>query len=300
MTATLPMIGALLSIYLLWGATYLGMRVAVESLPPFLMAGTRFLVAGTLVFLYARLRSRERPRLEHWMDAAKVGALMLVCGNGLVSWSEQTVPSGIAALMIATVPLWMILLGLLGRNARRPGPAVVFGILLGFAGIALLVLPGPGAHGRIDPLGLAALLAASFFWAAGSLLSRTARHPGSPLLSVGMQMIVGGALLLTLSGLTGEWARWDPARVTPRSLLGLGYLILFGSIVAYNAYIWLMRNAEPTWVSTYAFVNPVVAVLLGWVLAGERLSGSGVWGSAIIVLSVVIITMRRQSTKTPG
>ena len=285
-------IGALLAVYFFWGGTYLGMRFAVQTIPPFLMAGTRFLTAGLAVYLYARLKGAPRPMLKHWIDAGIVGALLLLGGNGMVSWAEQLVSSSIAALLVATVPLWMILLGLLAKDSRRPNATVCAAVALGFVGIAILVLPSTGP-GRIDPWGTVALLAAAFFWSLGSLYSRRARQPGSPLLAVGMQMLVGGALLLAGSGLGGEWSRFHPQQVSARSLYGLGYLILFGSIVGYNAYIWLLKNADPTWVSTYAFVNPIVAVFLGWLLAGEQLTARSLWASAVIVLSVVIITVNR-------
>jgi drug/metabolite transporter (DMT)-like permease len=297
-TSSLPKVkpiyrlGALLIVYVVWGGTYLGMRVAVETIPPFLMAGTRFLIAGTAVYLYAFLRGAVRPRKEHWIDAGIVGGLLLLGGNGLVSWSEQRVASGVAALLIATVPLWMLLLALLGRERRLPHALTLGGILLGFAGIIVLVWPASGA-GHMDPLGLGVLLAAAFFWALGSLYSRRARLPGSPLMAVGMQMIVGGALLVLAAGPCGEWARLDVARISLRSLAGMGYLILFGSVIAYNAFIWLLKNADPTWVSTYAFVNPVVAVFLGWLLANEHLTTRSLWATGIIVLSVMVITLRK-------
>jgi len=286
-------IGALLAVYFFWGGTYLGMRFAVQTIPPFLMAGTRFLSAGLAVYLYARLKGAPRPLARHWIDAGIVGGLLLLGGNGMVSWAEQVVASSIAALLVATVPLWMLLLGLLAKDSRRPNAVVCAAVALGFAGIAILVLPSGSGLGRIDPVGIAALLAAAFFWSLGSLYSRRARVPGSPLLAVGMQMLVGGALLLLASGLGGEWSRFHPAQVSARSLFGLAYLVLFGSIVGYNAYIWLLKNADPTWVSTYAFVNPIVAVFLGWLLAGEQLTLRSVWATAVIVLSVVIITVNK-------
>ena len=286
-------LAALGTVYILWGGTYLGIRLAVATIPPYLMAGTRFLVAGLIVYLAARLTGAARPRPEHWRDAGIAGALLLMGGNGLVSWAEQRVPSGIAALLVATVPLWMILISLTGKERKRPGALTLAGILLGFAGIGLLVLPQGGGAGRIDPVGVAVLVLASFLWSLGSLYSRRARMPASPLLAVAMQMIVGGALMLAASGCLGEWSRLDPAQVTLRSLLGMGYLILFGSIIAYNAYIWLMKNADPTWVSTYAFVNPIVAVFAGWLIANERLTLQALWATVIIVLSVVLITVSK-------
>ena len=286
-------IGALLAVYFFWGGTYLGIRFAVQTIPPFLMAGTRFLIAGLAVYAYARLKGAPRPGKAHWIDAAIVGGLLLLGGNGIVSWAEQQVTSSVAALLIATVPLWMILLGLPGKDSKRPNAVVAGAVLLGFVGIVVLVLPSGPEVGRISLAGVGALLAAAFFWSLGSLYSRRARLPGSPLLAVGMQMLAGGALLILTSGLCGEWPRFHPAQVSAVSLFGMGYLVLFGSIIAYNAYIWLLKNADPTWVSTYAFVNPIVAVFLGWLLAGEQLTARSVWATAIIVLSVVIITVNK-------
>ena len=284
---------ALLIVYFFWGGTYLGIRLAVRTIPPFLMAGTRFLVAGTAVYAYARLRGAQRPTRDHWLSAGLVGLLLLVGGNGLVSWAEQLVPSGIAALLVATVPLWMILLGLLDRRNPRPSLVVFGGVLLGFIGVGVLVLPSGSGPDRVSPLGVAALLAGAVFWAWGSLRSRTAKLPASPLLANGMQMIVGGALLV-LAGLgSGEGSRLHFASISMESLLGLGYLISFGSIVAYNAYIWLLKHADPTWVSTYAFVNPIVAVFLGWLIAHERFAPRALLATAIIVLAVVIITVTK-------
>jgi len=284
---------ALMIVYFLWGGTYLGIRLAVETIPPYLMAGTRFLLAGSLVYLYARLTGAAPPLRVHWIDGGIAGGLLLLGGNGLVCWSEQLVPSGIAALMVATVPLWMILLGLMGKDRSRPGIVVLAGILLGFSGIGLLVLPSGGANGRVDPAGIAALAVGSFLWSLGSLYSRRARVPSSPLLAVSLQMIVGGALMLLASGLLGEWPHLALARVTLRSVLGMGYLVLFGSIIAYSAYIWLLKNADSTWVSTYAFVNPIVAVFLGWLIAGERLTTHSLWATVVILLSVVVITVQK-------
>ena len=286
-------LGALLIVYFFWGGTYLGIRVAVQTIPPFLMAGTRFLTAGTLVYLYTLARGAARPGWVHWRDAGIVGALLLLGGNGIVSWAEQLVPSGVAALLVATVPLWMILLGLLGKGASRPQPLVVAGLLLGLAGIAVLALPAGAGAGHLSLIGVGALLIASFFWSLGSIFSRKARLPGSPLMAVGMQMIVGGALLLLASGPAGDWHRLDLARISLASALGLAYLVLFGSIVAFNAYIWLLKHADPTWVSTYAFVNPVVALFLGWLLLRERLTPSSLGATVIILLAVVLITVQK-------
>jgi drug/metabolite transporter (DMT)-like permease len=286
-------LGALLIVYFLWGGTYLGIRLAVQTIPPFLMAGTRFLFAGTAVYLYARLTGAGKPALEHWLDAGIVGALLLLGGNGLICWAEQSIPSGIAALLAGTIPLWMALLGSLGKDRHLPGPMALASIFLGFGGVALLALPSGGTSGRMSPMGLTAGAAGAFLWALGSMFSRRARVPASPLVSVGLQMIVGGALMMLASFPLGEWSRLDLSRVSLRSALGMGYLVLFGSIIAYSAYIWLLKNADPTWVSTYAFVNPVVAVFLGWLIADERLTSHALAATVVIVVAVGLLTLAR-------
>jgi drug/metabolite transporter (DMT)-like permease len=278
-----------------WGSTYLAIRFAIETIPPFLMAGTRFLVAGTLLYGWARLRGAERPGREHWIAAAMIGALLLLGGNGAVTYSEQLIPSGIAALLVAVVPLWMVLIDWLRPGGPRPTAQIGFGLLLGLAGIAVLVGPESFMGGqRINVMGAGIVLVGSACWAAGSILSRHVQVPARPLLATGMQMLCGG-LLLTVAGLlTDETSRLELAGVSVKSLLALLYLILIGAIVGYSAYIWLLRVSTPAKVSTYAYVNPVVAVLLGWLLAGEELSLRVAAASAVIVAGVALITLSRQ------
>lgn len=289
---------ALLSLYLFWGGTYLGMRIAIETMPPFIMAGVRFIAAGLILYPFARLRGAKRPASGEWKGAGIVGALLLLGGNGMVAWAEQTVPSGIAALIVATVPIWIILISMLGKDRKKPGIGVAAGIVLGFSGIVVLVLQSLGNTEKgLDLAGMAVMLLASLSWSAGSMYSRKARLPESPLLSTAMQMLVGGALLFIASFFTGEWSRLDIAQISLRSYAALGYLVLFGSIIAYNAYIWLLKNADPSWVSTYAFVNPVIAVFLGWFIAGEELTVYSLAAAIIIVAAVVIITIFRNRRK---
>lgn len=284
---------AMACVYLFWGGTYLGMKIAIETMPPFLMAGVRFLIAGSALYIVRRLMGDARPALRQWRDAGIVGGLLLLGGNGLVAWAEQTVPSSIASLMVATAPLWMAAIGGL-TGMSRPGLGGWIGLVVGFSGIAILVLGSKGSpSGELNPMGIVALLCASVFWASGSLYSRRASQPGSPLLWTGMQMILGGALLLTLSLSMGDLKRFDPALLSARSFAALVYLMIGGSIIGYTAYIWLLKNAETTLVSTYAFVNPVVAVLLGWLVAGEQIGGNALAAAAVIIAAVVIITLAR-------
>jgi drug/metabolite transporter (DMT)-like permease len=281
---------AFVSVYFFWGATFLGMRFAIETIPVFLMAGTRHLVAGILLFGWASLRGDPKPTLTHWKSATVIGGLLLVCGNGAVAWSEQHIPSGLAALMVATIPLWMILLNWWRHHSARPGLGLSLGIISGFAGTALLVVPGKGA-GHVDLLSALVLMGGSIAWASGSLYSRRAKLPSSPLQGVGMQMIAGGVLLLLLATGTGEWARLQWHALSLRSLLSLAYLIVFGSLVGFTAYIWLLKVSTPALVSTYAYVNPVIAVLIGWAFAGEPLTFRTILATAIIITAVLFITL---------
>jgi drug/metabolite transporter (DMT)-like permease len=280
---------AFAAIYVLWGSTYLGIRYAVETLPPFLMAGTRHLTAGILLYVWNRLRGEPRPRLRDWGVTAAIGSPMLLGGNGLVSWAEQRVPSGLAALIVASVPLWMTVLEAVQKR-RAPRGAVIAGLLLGIASLAWLVVPGRfGGNGHVDPLGAGALLLAALCWAIGSLYSRVAKLPVSTFLAIAMEMIAGGLILWSAGLLVGEGARLQIGAVSARSVLALGYLIVFGSLAGFSAYMWLLRVTTPARVSTYAYVNPVVAVLVGWAVAGEALTLRTAIATLGIVGAVAII-----------
>jgi drug/metabolite transporter (DMT)-like permease len=280
---------ALGAVYVVWGTTYLAIRVVDETLPTLTAAGVRFLVAGLALYAWAvRQGDREgdRPRREHWRSAAIVGLGLIVGGNGNLVLAERTIPSGIASLIIALVPLWMALVDrvLLGR---RPGWATGAGLLLGFAGAALLI---DGASGRSAPLsGLLVAVAASVCWTAGSLYSRNARLPARPLVGAGMEMAVGGAGLIALGIARGELALVNPEAFSARSVLALAYLVAIGSWVGFTCYVWLLRHARTSLVSTYAYVNPVVAVVLGWLLLGETVTVRTALAGAIIVASVALI-----------
>jgi drug/metabolite transporter (DMT)-like permease len=280
---------ALGAVYLIWGSTYLAIRFAIETIPPFLMAGARYLTAGALLYGWSRLRGAPRPSLAQWRPAAIIGALLLLAGNGGVVWAEQRVSSGLAALLISTEPLWIVLLVWQRDRRQRPGGRVIAGLLLGFAGLVLLVRPG-SSSGGLDPLGVAAVLIASLCWAGGSIYSQRAKLPSSQLLSTGMQMLSGGALLMIAAAITGEPARFALAEVSARSLLSLAYLVVFGAIIAFTAYVWLLRSASAVLVSTYAYVNPVVAVLLGWAFAGEPLTKGTLIAAAVILTGVALIS----------
>lgn len=285
---------ALGSIYLIWGSTYVGIRFAIETLPPFLMAGTRFVVAGGLLYAWLRRRGAVRPARLHWRSALIVGGLMLVGGNGGVTWAEQRVPSALAALMIAAVPLWAVIVNWIGFDRERPTGRMLAGLAAGFVGVGLLVGPAQIMGGeRIDPLGAAALGVAALTWATGSLYSRRAPFPPRPLLATAMEMLAGGGLLVLVGTMSGEWGDLDPGGVSWQSAVALVYLTLIGSLVAFTAYIWLLRNTTPARATSYAYVNPVVAVILGWALAGEELNPRTLVAAAIIISAVAVITSAR-------
>ena len=287
---------ALAGLYFIWGSTYLAIRIAIETLPPFLMAGGRFLVAGTVLYLWARARGAQRPTLTLWKTAALSGVLMLLGGNGAVVWAEQFVPSGMVSLLVATVPLWIVLQDWGSGRGGAPGAGVLFGILWGFAGVALLVGGSEIAGaGRQDLVGGLLVLLGAGSWAAGSLISRYGARPPSAALGNGMQMLAGGGALMLASLLRGEPGAFDPGGTSLASILAVLYLVLFGSLVAFTSYIWLLRNTTPAVASTYAYVNPVVALLLGWALAGEPLSGRTLLAAFVILSAVMIITTRRTS-----
>lgn len=286
------------AVYVLWGSTYLAIRFAVESFPPFLMAGTRHLVAGLLLFAWLRVTGVRLPERRHWKSAFAIGALLLLGGNGLVSWSEQRVPSGLAALIVASVPIWMAIAQGIQRR-KRPPAAVLGGLFLGLCGLVLLVLPGKfGGGGHVDPVGAAALMFAALSWVIGSLYSRKAELPKSTLLAISMEMIGGGVLLWILGLAIGEAGRVSAASFSAKSIVSLAYLIVFGSLIGFSAYIWLLKVTTPARVTTYAYVNPVVAVLLGWAFAGESLTLRIGLAAAAIVGAVAIIIRYGGEVKT--
>ena len=284
---------AFAAVYVLWGSTYLAIRFGVETVPPFFLAGARHLTAGLLLYLWMRLRGAARPEAVHWRSAAIVGGLMLFGGNGLVTWAEQRVPSGLAALIVASVPIWMAALEGIERR-RRPGTAVIVGLLLGLAGIALLVAPGKfGGNGRVDPLGAGALLLASLCWSTGSLYSRRAKLPASILTATAMEMIAGGVWLFSAGLISGEGRALHLAAISTKSALSLGYLVIFGSLIGFTAYVWLLKVVSPARVSTYAYVNPIVAVALGSLLAGEAITLRIAVAALVIVSAVALIITAR-------
>lgn len=283
---------ALLVVYVVWGSTYLAIRWALETIPPFTMAGARYLVAGGVLLAWVKLRGAPRVTFRDLGPAFLTGGLMLLCGNGGVVWAEQRIASGLAALLVAVEPLFIVALqATLPQERRRPSARALVGVAFGVTGVVLLVGPVRLGGERVDLAGAGAVLFAAFAWALGSLLSRHLAPPASPLQATALQMLAGGVLLGCASGAAGEWARFSPALVSGRSLAAVAYLVVFGSLVAFTAYVWLLRVASPALVSTYAFVNPIVAVFLGWLLAREEVGPRTLVAAAVIVGAVVLITL---------
>ena len=278
------------AVYILWGSTYFFIRVGVETIPPFMLAGLRHLIFGFTLFPVFRGIAREKPTLAQWRTTFVTGLLLLLGGNGIVSWAETRIPSGIAALLVATVSLWMVLIDWLRPGGVRPAVRVWLGILLGFAGIFLLVGPSQlGNSERVDPLASFSLILASLSWAAGSIYARHHPTPRSPLLGASMQSMSGAAGLWLVALATGEIRSFHFSQVSMRSALAVLYLVIFGSALGFSAYVYILRHSTASRVATYAFVNPVVALLLGWSLGGEQLSLRTLLASATILAAVLLV-----------
>jgi len=285
-------IAAFAAVYVLWGSTYLAIRYAVETIPPFVMAGTRFLVSGLLLYLWARRRGSERPGLVQWRDATIAGVLMLCLGNGAVAWAERRVPSGLAALLVAVVPLWMVLIDWLRPHGVRPRSLVMVGVVAGFAGLIVLVGRGSIAgSGTVDTEAAVVLVIASLAWASGSMFNRYGAHPASAAMSTGLQMLGGSVGLFAIGIARGEPAQLDIRGISAASWGGWIYLVTLGSLVGFTAYIFLLKSVSPAKASTYAYVNPLVAVFLGWAVAGEPVAARTLGAAAIILSGVAMITV---------
>ena len=289
---------AFAAIYIIWGTTYLGIRIAVETMPPFLMAGTRFVISGALLFFILRLRGAPMPKRLHWRSAVIIGAFLLVGGNGLVTWAEQQVPSSTASLVVATVPLWIALFDWLIFRGVRPGRQVTAGLILGLIGIVLLIGPAQvlGTAG-FSLFFLLVLLLAPILWSFGSLYSRGAPLPEDTFMATAMEMLGGGVLLLLAGLLAGEAGGLDMEAISTRSLAAFVYLTIFGSIIAFTAYIWLLKVVPATKVATYTYVNPVIAVFLGWLVLNETITPITILSSAIIILAVILIQSAKPAAR---
>jgi drug/metabolite transporter (DMT)-like permease len=285
---------AFAAIYLIWGSTYLGIRIAIESFPPFLMASARFLIAGAAVFAFVLLRGAAWPTRRQWLDNALIGTCLLLGGNGLVGWAEQYIPSGVTALLIGVSPLFFVLIEWAWPGGLRPTPATFAGLALGLFGVAWLAAPWEDAsQGGLHVGGLIALLTASISWSFGSIYTRHVPKPAPAFVASALQMLTGGAALFVVAAARGELNQLDLGAVSSRSWLAFAYLVLIGSLVGFSTFVWLMKHSTPARVSTYAYVNPVVAVFLGWLILDEAISMRSLLAAAIIVAAVVIITTQK-------
>ncbi len=282
-------------VYVVWGSTYLAIAIAVQTLPPLLYAGLRFLLAGLLLSAWLGIRGVDlRISRRELAGAAVVGILLLSIANGLVVLAERTVPSGLAALIVASIPLWIVIYRMIARE--RVGGDLLAGVLLGLVGVAILVVPG-GLNGTIDPVGTLMLFGATLSWALGTFLSPRLETPRRAFVSTAYQMVAGGVALLVVGLGQGELAHLDPGTFSLRSLIAFAYLVVFGSLVAFSAYTWLLQNASVSLVSTYAFVNPVVAVVLGTLVLAEPITATIVIGAATIVVAVAFIIFRQNAAR---
>jgi drug/metabolite transporter (DMT)-like permease len=288
--ATTLVLASFAAVYLVWGSTYLAIRIGVESFPPLMLAGLRHFTVGLLLYPVLRWKTRVLPTAAHWKTAAVTGFLLLFVGNGGVSWAEQTVPSGVTALLVATVSLWLVIVDWLRPGGHRPVLKVHLGLVLGFAGMVFLVGPAHlGGSARVDPRGAAVLVIASFAWACGSIYAKHGRMPSSALLGVAMQSLAGGVVLLVVGYLTGEFRHFHLAAISARSWIALAYLVVFGSGIGLSAYIYILQESTAARVATYAFVNPVVALFLGWLIAGEIISLRTVVATVVILTAVILV-----------
>src|SRR5438094_3077314 len=288
---------AFAALYLIWGSTYLGIRFAIQTIPPFLMAGTRFLIAGLIMYAIAWSQGIGKSSWANWRTSLIIGACLLLGGNGGVTISEKYIDSGLVAVIVTIVPIYIVVLGWATGTASRPTAVVWLGLLGGFAGVGILLSPvlrfsSNDAHR--PAIGMSILLVSCFLWSAGSLYSRTAKHAASPFLTAAQQMICGGILLLLAGIVTGETRRFHPGSVSLLSLGSFIYLVLIGAVVGYTAYIWLLRHCDPAKVATYAYVNPIVAVLLGTFFAGETVTVRTLIAAALIIGSVALIITAQQ------
>lgn len=283
---------ALSAVYLIWGSTYLAIRFTVETTPPFLSAAARFVVSGAALYLWRRLCGDPTPSRREWQSATVIGILLLVGGNGAVVWAARYIPSSLAALLVATCPLWMLLFDFLRPGGEKPGPRALSGIFIGFCGAILLI--GWSANGSTPNsfAGAVVVVLGSIFWAGGSIYGKTARLPSSPLLITGMEMLSGGGVLLVIALAVGELNSFDPGQVSIRSAVAWIYLTVVGP-VAFVAYAWLLRNAPIPLVATYSYVNPLVAILLGYFLGKEFLALRVLAAAGLIIGSVVLVSVRR-------
>ena len=287
------LLAAFAAIYFIWGSTYLAIRFAIQTIPPFMSGGARFLIAGSLLYGWTRLRTGIKPTREQWLHALILGTFLLGVGNGCVVWAQQYIASGLAALVVAIVPLLVVLIEWLRPGGRRPSGAAAAGVVIGLAGMALLIGPSAVMGSKdINPIAALVLLIGSISWSMATVFGKRASVPEHPPMASAMQLLGGGVALSIVSVLAGDLQRVDLAGVAWQSYTALAYLVIFGSIVAFSAYSWLLRVAAPAKIATYAYVNPVVAMILGWAVAGEQLTARTLVAAGIVLAGVVLITRR--------
>ncbi len=296
-TLKYKIIAAFAAVYFFWGSTFIAIRFAVESIPPFLMASSRFLVAGAILYLFARIKGAAVPALKQWLPAFAMGALLLVFGNGSVVIAEKTVPSGVVSLLIAMVPIYFAVLEWIKPGGKAPNFKTSIGLIIGTVGLLLLIGPHKIISGTsdIDLKGVFIVLGGSLAWSIGSLLSKTVRISENPTMGLAMQTLAAGVMMIVLSCGFGEIASMQFSAVSAKSLISLLYLIVFGSLVGFTSYVWLLQTVSPTLVATYAYVNPVIAVLLGWLLAGEKVTGDTMLAGSVILMAVWLITQSKRA-----
>lgn len=286
----LKTIFAFAAIYIIWGSTYLAIRYAVETIPPLMMIGIRSLVAGMILYLLSRFKSKERIKKENILPLLTIGAMFFLIGHGLLAWAQQYVPSGMAAVLVTAEPLWIIGIEWFFLKDTRVNRRGVSGLFLGFAGVVYLIASTSGntaSHG--DFLASALIVLGTLSWAGGAVYSRVAKVPESPLLSSGMELIFGGILVLITSFIIGEPSQFHLNQVTLKSFFGLLYLIVFGSVIAFSSYTWLLAHTSATRISTHNYINPIIAVFLGWLIANEQITTALLIASAIIIISVYLV-----------
>jgi len=294
----LKLVLAFAAVYVIWGSTYLAIHFAIETMPSYFMTSLRFLLGGLMLYAWARFRGEPLPERRHWKPAAIIGALMLFGGMGSVALAQHLVPSGLTALIIAMVPVWLVLIESFRPNGVKPGPRVWLGIVTSFVGLMLLLGPSELTGGQgVHVLGAGLIVLATLAWSIGSIYSRSVDAPASPMMFTAMQMLAGSAPLLLAGLIRGEAGMVNLDAISLKSILAWLYLIVFGSVIAFTAYIWLLKVSDPARVGTYAYVNPVIAVLLGWAFNGEALSAQTLIGAALIIAAVVIIISRQQRSK---
>lgn len=295
-----PVLAALLSVYVFWGGTYLAGRFALESIPPLVVTSARFLIAGVLMYGMEWMRGLDRAGWREWRDAAVSGMLLLAFANGGLVWAQQYIPSGIAAIILGMTPMWLVLIHWLWERTSRPNLLVLTGLVLGFAGIVLLARDAAMEQGGDYFFGACLVMGSAFFWALGSVYSKMSTQPKRPLQWVAMQMLCGGAVLSIAALLTGQLGRFDAAALTAKSFGGIMYLIFCGSFLGYASYIWLLNHAPASLAATYAYVNPLVAVFVGWLFAGETMGTREALAGVVIIAAVVLITVgnnRKKATR---